>query len=66
VTDDPAYQKQSLEMLQKAKQLAQGNPDAEKGFEEYAERIRYRLDSRKIISRQEYDRKFRATPTPKK
>jgi hypothetical protein len=66
VTGDMAYRTQSLEMLKKAKQLAQGNPEAEKFFEEYAGRIRYRLDSRKIISKQEYDRKFRASPDQKK
>jgi hypothetical protein len=66
VTGEEAYRKQSIEMLEKARQLAQGNPDAAKGFDEYAERIRYRLDSRKIMSKQEYDRKFRPSPEQKK
>jgi hypothetical protein len=66
VTGDEAYRTRSLEMLEKARQLTQQNPDTAKGFEEYAERIHYRLDTRKIISKQEYDRKFRASPEQKK
>jgi hypothetical protein len=59
VTRDPSYRQQSEEMLAKAQQLA-GDSDAQKSFEEYSERIRYRLSSREIISKQEYDRRFRA------
>lgn len=59
VTRDPLYRQQSEEMLAKAQQLA-GGSDAQKSFEEYSERIRYRLSSCEIISKQEYDRRFRA------
>ena len=66
VTGDPSYKKQSEEMLQVAEQGSQQSPDARKGFEEYAERIRYRLETRQIISKTEYDQKFRRAQAPPK
>jgi hypothetical protein len=65
-TGDVSYRKQSEEMLQKAQQQAQGNSDEMKGFQEFAERIRYRLDSRKVIGKQEYDRRFRSNEKQEK
>jgi hypothetical protein len=59
VTGDPEYRKQAEQMLEKAKVLAQQSPQAKAAFEEYAERIRYRLESRVIIDKPEYDRRFR-------
>jgi len=59
VTGDATYRKQSEEMLAKAQQMAQGNAEDRKGLEEYFPRIRYRLDHREIITRTEYDRRFR-------
>ena len=59
VTGELSYKQRSEEMLQKARQLAQGNAEALKQLDEYAERIHYRLDSRQIIGKTEYDRKFR-------
>jgi hypothetical protein len=38
--------------------LAQGDAASLKNIDEFAGRNQYRLDSRKIISKQEYDRKF--------
>jgi hypothetical protein len=35
-------------------------PDGEKFYTEYSERIRYRLESRVIIGKPEYDRRFRS------
>jgi len=58
-TGDPKYRQQSEEMLETSRQKIGSDPDAQKNFQEYAERIRYRLDSRQIISKAEYDRKFR-------
>ncbi len=52
-------------MLEKARQLAQGNVDALKGLDEFEERIHYRLQSRTIIGKQEYDRKFRSVKASK-
>jgi len=65
ITKNAAYRQQSEEMLEKAQQLAQGNAEALKGLEEFAERNRYRLESRQIISKQEYDRRFRSDKTSK-
>jgi len=59
VANDPAYKLRAIEMLEKAKQLSQGDPDAQKNLEEYFPRIQYRLDTRQIISKQEYDKRFR-------
>jgi len=59
VTGDMAYRKQSEDMLQKAEREAKADPEAMKNFQEYSERIRYRLNSRQIIDTQEYDRRFR-------
>lgn len=65
-TGDMSYRKQAEEMLQKAGQQAQANPDEMKDFQEFAERIRYRIDTRQIIGRQEYDRKFRRAQNQEK
>ena len=60
------YKQNAEEMLLKAQQLAQGDPEAMKSLEEYLPRIRYRIDSRQIITRQEFDKKFRNQKAPKK
>jgi tetratricopeptide (TPR) repeat protein len=59
VTGDPEYKKQSEDMLQEAERGSR-QPDQKKSFAEYSERIRYRLASREIIDKPEYDRKFRS------
>lgn len=60
VTGDARYDKQAEEMLQKAHELAANDPEQQKSYQEYAERIQYRLKSRKIITTSEYNRRFRA------
>lgn len=60
VTGDTAWRQKAEETLEKSRLLSQPSAEAMKGYEEYAERIRYRLDSREIIDRPEYDRRFRA------
>ncbi|HKW64046.1 MAG TPA: hypothetical protein VJN89_15950 [Candidatus Acidoferrum sp.] len=65
-TGDSGYRQQSEEMLAKSQQMAQGDAQALKNLEEYLPRIRYRLDTRQIITRQEYDRRFRSAETSKK
>ena len=60
VTGDPAWKQRTEDLLEKSRQLSQGSPDDQKAFEEYAERTRYRLSSREIIDKPEYDRRFRA------
>jgi hypothetical protein len=59
VTGDPAWKQKAEDLLEKSRQLSQ-SPDDQKAFEEYAERTRYRLSSREIIDKVEYDRRFRA------
>ena len=59
-TGDIAYRQRSEAMLEKSRQMAAGNPEALKGLDEFSERNRYRLENRKIISKQEYDRLFRS------
>jgi len=59
ITGDEQYKKQSEEMLLEAERGSQ-QPEQKKRFEEYAERIRYRLASRAIIDKPEYDKKFRS------
>jgi len=61
VTGDPKYRKQAEDMLELSRQKVGADPEELKSFEEYAERTRYRLTSRQIISRTEYDQKFRNT-----
>jgi hypothetical protein len=60
VTGDEQYSKQATEMLEKAHQLVGSDADGEKRYQEYSERIQYRLSSRQIISTNEYNRRFRA------
>jgi hypothetical protein len=59
VTGNPEFRKQAEQTLEKARALAQRSPEDKASFEEYAERIRYRLESREIIDKAEYDRRFR-------
>src|SRR5215813_6019519 len=58
VTGDQQFPTQAEQMLEKARVQAQ-SPEAKAAVEEYAERIRYRLESRVIIDKPEYDRRFR-------
>jgi hypothetical protein len=53
------FRHRSEEMMDQARRLAQGDPETLKSLDEYEPRIKYRLDSRKIITRAEYDRHFR-------
>jgi tetratricopeptide (TPR) repeat protein len=56
---DTSYRQQSEWMLEVARQKTGSDPSELKAYQEYAERIRYRLESRQIITKAEYDRKFR-------
>lgn len=66
VTGDATFKQESEGMLAKSQQMAQGDPEALKNLEEYFPRIRYRLDSRQIITKKEYDRRFRSAEVSKK
>lgn len=59
VTGDPSYRKQADEMLHSASELVPNDEQARQSYQEYAERILYRLDTREIIDKPEYDRRFR-------
>jgi hypothetical protein len=63
ITGETEFRSRAEEMLAKATQLAQTDVGAVNSLAEYAPRIRYRLQSRKIITKQEYDRRFRAGKT---
>jgi len=54
VTGETTFQDQALLCLKQAEDMAQGNPD----FKEYGERIRYRLATREIIDRKEFQKRF--------
>ncbi len=58
VTNDPAFRKRSEEMLTKARELSASDKETTAVLSEYEGRIRYRLDSRQVITKTEYDRKF--------
>lgn len=60
VTGDPSWKQHAEATLERARQLAQKSEDDTKDYEEYAERIRYRLASRVIIDKPEYDKRFRS------
>ena len=60
VSGDATYRQRSEEMLAKAKELAQGNKENLDSLAEYEERIRYRLETRQIIDKFEYNRRFRS------
>ncbi len=60
VTGDASFRTRSQEMMEKSRQLAQGDDQSEQSYREHTERIKYRLDTREIIDKQEYDRRFRS------
>ncbi len=63
VTGEPQFLDESHKYLAEAKELAttkEGMTD----YQEYAERIEHRLQSREIISREEYNRRYRPNAQP--
>jgi hypothetical protein len=60
VTADASYRQRSEEMLAKAFEMAHSDPEGTKSLNEFAERNKYRLDSREIITKTEFDRRFRS------
>jgi hypothetical protein len=59
VSGDTQYRQRSEEMFAKAKEMAKGNEEAMKNLAEFEERHKYRLETRQIITKNEYDRRFR-------
>ncbi|HKF25191.1 MAG TPA: hypothetical protein VKB24_04420, partial [Candidatus Acidoferrum sp.] len=66
VTGDPQYRQRAEELMVKARDLAQGQKEILANLEEYAERRKYRLETREIITKNEYDRRFRQNRPPAK
>jgi len=62
VTGDSALHVEAERLLARAETLAAGSPEEKASFDEYAERIRFRLRTRVIIDKAEYDRRFRSKP----
>jgi hypothetical protein len=62
VTGNATYRQRSEEMLAKAKELAKGDKESLDRLAEFEKRNTYRLETRQIITKSEYDRKF---PNPK-
>jgi tetratricopeptide (TPR) repeat protein len=60
---EATFRQRSEEMLAKAKELAKGDKGSLDRLAEFEERNRYRLETRQIISKTEYDRKFRNVKT---
>jgi len=60
VSGDPAFRQRSEDMLAKAKDLAKDDKQSLDNLAEFEPRIRYRLESRRIITRTEYDKEFRS------
>jgi hypothetical protein len=58
VTGDGSFKQQSLDYIAKAHKLKGGQ-----ALQEYEERVMYRLNTRQIISRSQYDQKFRQAST---
>lgn len=59
VTGEAQYRQRSEEMFAKAQEMAKGNEEEAKSLSEFADRHKYRLESRQIITKNEYDRRFR-------
>jgi len=57
VTDDEQFKQKSLDFLQKARTLTEKQGGLDK-FAEYENRILYRIETRNIISREEFKNKF--------
>jgi hypothetical protein len=65
VTRDESFRQRSEEMLQKAFEVAKGDAEALKVLNEFAERNKYRLESRVILTKAEYDKRFRSVQAAK-
>jgi hypothetical protein len=59
ITGEPDYRSRSEQMLDTARRLAQSSAAASAQEKEFEARTPYRLQSRQIIDRDEYNRRFR-------
>jgi tetratricopeptide (TPR) repeat protein len=65
VTGDESFRQRSEEMLQRAFEMAKGDAEELKVLNEFAERNKYRLESRVIQTKAEYDKRFRSVQAAK-
>jgi hypothetical protein len=63
ITGDASLKQRSEEMIAKATQMVQGNAEATASVQEFVERNNYRLKSREIITKTEFDKRFRSGKT---
>ena len=63
ITGDTGFKQRSEEMIAKAMQMVQGNPESMASLQEFIERNDYRLKSREIITKTEFDKRFRSGKT---
>jgi hypothetical protein len=63
---DPSFRQRAEELLAKAKELGKGDKESLQQLAEFEPRMRYRLDSRQILTKSEYDKKFRSGKTAEK
>jgi hypothetical protein len=59
ITGDEKYAKGTEDALERAHKLVGSDPKLMAAYTEYSERIRYRVRSRDIIDKAEYDKRFR-------
>jgi tetratricopeptide (TPR) repeat protein len=64
VTGIIPLRERAMEMIAKSKELAGGDAKTLKSLDDYIPLITYRIESRQIISKQEYNRKFRTGKNP--
>ena len=66
VSGDVQFKDEAEQFLLKAQEMAQSDAEEKKQMEDYVPRIRYRIDSRQIITTQEYNKRFRSNEKEKK
>ena len=65
VTGDQSFHDRAMQTLAQAEKLAERSAEEKKAFQEYSDRIHYRLTSREIIDTEEYNRRFRTAKIEK-
>jgi len=60
ITGDPQYRQHSEDMMARARQMAAGDKEIMAELTEFEDRHNYRLRTRQIITKSEYDQKFRS------
>ena len=66
VSGNAQFKDEAEDSLLQAQRMAQSDAEEVKALEEYLPRIRHRIESREIITKQEYDKRFRKNEKEKK